>query len=395
MLYRLHDAGFSAYLVGGCVRDLLLGQHPKDFDVATNARPEEVRKLFRNCRLIGKRFRLAHIVFGRDIIEVATFRSEHHEKHGTIKGMIFRDNAYGTIEDDVWRRDFTINALYYNIADFTVVDYVNGIADIHTKTLRMIGDVSKRYHEDPVRILRAVRIAGKLNLTIDAETEKYIVELKHLLQHVSPSRLFLEILKLFQSGSLINTFNLLHKYDLFSLLFPLSAEALKNNDAKSLLDLALKNTEQRIKEQKSISPAFLFAVLLWHPIQHEATQLQNSLPPYIAFEKGMRHVLHTQIKILSIPKTISQTIRDICFLQLRFHQRSGSRPMRLVKHPRFRAAYDLLTLRAESGEPLKELVSWWKNLYDNNEMPIIEPPKNNRYHPRKRRRHTRSEQKHY
>lgn len=367
VLYRLNSAGFKAYLVGGCVRDLLLGYHPKDFDVATNAHPEDIRKLFKNCRLIGRRFRLAHIVFGRDIIEVATFRAEHKEKHGTIKGMILRDNEYGTIEDDAWRRDFTINALYYNIADFSVVDYVGGIQDIQHKTLRMIGDIDKRYHEDPVRILRAVRIVGKLDLMIHPDTEKPIIPLSHLLQHVSTSRLFLEILKLFQGGSLFATFTLLRKYQLFEKLFPPSGVAIKNPEVQQFIEIALQNTDQRLEQGKSISPAFLFSVFLWHPIQQESERIkQGGLPIYVALEKAIRHILHAQTKILSMPKAITQTVRDICFLQLRFDHRNGSRPYRMLEHPRFRAAFDLIQLRAQIDVSLLELVDWWKKFHDDN-----------------------------
>lgn len=367
VLYRLHSAGFSAYLVGGCVRDLLLGYHPKDFDVATDAHPEDVRKIFKNCRLIGRRFRLAHVVFGRDIIEVATFRAEHNEKHGSLKGMILRDNEYGTIEDDAWRRDFTINALYYNIADFSVVDYVGGMQDIQTKTLRIIGDANVRYREDPMRILRAVRIAGKLDLQISADTEKPLQTLNHLLQDMSTSRSFLEILKLFQGGSLFATFLLLQKYQLFEKLFPQSATLLKNSAAKSFIEIALKNADQRLTEGKTISPAFLFAVFLWYPIQQETDQLKSDgLPIYVALEKSIRNVLQTEAKFLSIPRAITQTIHDICFLQLRFNNRHGARPYRLLEHPRFRAAFDLILLRAQVEQPLQELAQWWKKFHDEN-----------------------------
>lgn len=266
VLYRLHHAGFGAYLVGGCVRDLLFNHPPKDYDIATNARPEEIKKLFRNCRLIGKRFRLAHIVFGKEIIEVATFRA-HHEKaeaehHARMnKGMIVRDNVFGNISDDAWRRDFTINALYYNIADFSVVDYVQGMQDIQSKTLRILGDPETRYQEDPVRLLRAVRIMGKLNLNISPETEEPIIRLSHLLQRVSSARLFQEILKFFSEGNLLTTFRLLEKYKLFAQLFPHTAEIIHHHaDAKQLIEVALMNTDTRLREKKTVSPAFLFAV---------------------------------------------------------------------------------------------------------------------------------------
>lgn len=356
-------------MVGGCVRDLLLGHHPKDFDIATDAHPEEVRKLFRNCRLIGKRFRLAHIVFGRDIIEVATFRAHHHnasEQHGhTRHGMIVRDNVYGTIEEDAERRDFSINALYYNIADFSVVDYVSGMQDIKTRTLRMIGDPEKRYLEDPVRLLRAVRFVGKLNLTISPETEMHIVHLSYLLQNVSSARLFQEVLKFFQEGELLNTFNLLQKYKLFEKLFPQTAGGLHHPKIAKLIELALSNTDQRLDADKTVSPAFLFSVFLWHPIQVQAEhEAESGLPHYVAFEKAIHVVIKKQTEQLAIPRLLQVSIRDICFLQFRFTQRHGMRPHRVLEHPRYRAAYDLLMLRAKADESVRELYDWWTKFYE-------------------------------
>ncbi len=365
VLYRLHDAGYESYLVGGCVRDLLFGCRPKDFDVATNARPEEVRKLFKNCRLIGKRFRLAHVVFGRDIIEVATFRTHHekaHEQHGKSSqhGMIIRDNVYGTREDDVWRRDFTINALYYNIADFSVVDYTGGMHDIQHKLLRMIGDPEQRFTEDPVRLLRAVRFLGKLKIQPEPETEKSLCQLSHLLEHVSPARLFQEVLKLFQEGATALTFQLLQKYHLFERLFSQTTDVLDQPETKKLLDEAVISTDERVQEGKTVSPAFLLAVLLWRPILQQTSHFQTeNLPPYVALEKAIQAVFHTQTKQLSIPRVLMVSVREICMLQHQFNHRHGSRPYRALEHPRFRAAYDLLLLRKKSGEPLEEITDWW------------------------------------
>lgn len=365
MLYRLHEAGYSAFLVGGCVRDLLLGHHPKDFDIATDALPEEVRKLFRNCRLIGKRFRLAHILFGREIIEVATFRSHHenaaHASHAhSHKGMIVRDNVFGPIEHDAWRRDFSVNALYYNIADFSVIDYTGGMPDIQARQLRMIGEPEKRFHEDPVRLLRAVRFAGKLNLTIATETEVHIRVLSHLLQNVSSARLFTEVVKFFEGGSLAHTFKLLNHYKLLHQLFAQTAECLQHDEAMKLIELALVNTDARLKEGKNVSPAFLFSVFLWHPIKEQAKREEASgLPTYVAYERAIFHVLKHQIKQLAIPRRLQVSIRDICFLQHRFTQRNGNRAFRALEHPRFRAGYDLLMMRAASGEPVKDLYEWW------------------------------------
>ena len=356
VLYRLHNAGYGAYLVGGCVRDLLFGYRPKDFDIATDARPEDVRRLFKNCRLIGKRFRLAHIVFGKEIIEVATFRTHHEkaqEQHGKSShhGMIIRDNVYGTIEDDVWRRDFTINALYYNIADFSVVDYTNGMQDIKHKLLRIIGNPEQRFTEDPVRLLRAARFLGKLNLHISAETENLLNQLSHLLQHVSPARLFQEVLKIFQEGATTSTFQILQKYHLFEQLFPQTNHALNQPETKKLLDEALADTDARAQSGKSVSPAFLLAVFLWRPVLQQTLRGQaENLPPFVALEKALQTVLQTQTKHLAMPRALVVSIREICTLQHQFIHRHGSRPYRSLEHPRFRAAYDLLLLRAKAGE---------------------------------------------
>lgn len=364
VLYRLNGAGYGAYLVGGCVRDLLLGRSPKDYDIATNARPDEVRSLFKNCRLIGKRFRLAHIVFGREIIEVATFRTHHqeaHEQHGKMhQGMIIRDNVYGDIEDDVWRRDFSINALYYNIADFSIVDYAGGMHDIKNKTLRMIGNAEQRFQEDPVRLLRAVRFLGKLTIQISPETEKPLMQLSHLLQNVSSARLYQEVLKLFHEGAISATFKLLEKYNLLPQLFPETAAALSQPEARKLIEEALLATDQRIKEDKTISPAFILAVLLWRPTLRYAMQYKTeNLPPYVALDKAIQRVVKLQTHRLAMPRLLTTSVREICLLQHHFNYRHGSRPYRTLEHARFRAAYDLLLLRAKAGEPVEEIANWW------------------------------------
>lgn len=366
VLYRLHNAGFDAYLVGGCVRDLLFNYPPKDYDLATNARPEEIRKLFKNCRLIGKRFRLAHIIFGREIIEVATFRthhehaeSQHHAR--TLHGMIVRDNVFGSIHDDAWRRDFTINALYYSIADFSVLDYVKGMEDIKTGTLRIIGHPEKRYQEDPVRLLRAVRIMAKLNLNINPETEEPIIRLSHSLNQVSPARLYQEVLKFFHEGALLKTFLLLEKYKLFSQLFPQTAESIQHNAiASQLIEQALKDTDERIKQGKTVSPAFLFAIFLWEPVKQQLKrEKEEGFPIYVCYERAVFTVLKKQIDQLAITKQIQLAIRDIIFLQHRFTHRSGNRPFKLLSHPRFRAAHDLLLLRSTTDPELESLYQWW------------------------------------
>lgn len=368
VLYRLNSSGYSAYLVGGCVRDLLLGYKPKDFDIATNAHPEEIRRLFKNCRLIGKRFRLAHIIFGKEIIEVATFRTHHENAQEHMakihQGMIVRDNVYGTIEDDVWRRDFSINALYYNIADFSVVDYTGGMHDIQNKLLRIIGNPEQRFHEDPVRLLRAVRFIGKLNIAISPETETHLQQLHHLLQKVSSARLFQEVLKLFQEGATESTFKLLQKYHLFNQLFSQTAHCLTEPETQQLISKALINTDKRYNERKTISPAFLFTVFLWRPIVHNVQkQLSKGMPTYVALENAIQTVFKLQTQQLAIPRNLLTSVREICLLQHFFTRQSGSRPFRLLDNHRFRAGFDLLALRAEIKEVDQELVTWWENFY--------------------------------
>jgi poly(A) polymerase len=364
VLYRLHQAGYAAYLVGGCVRDLLIGDHPKDFDVATNAHPEEIRKLFKNCLLIGRRFRLAHIRFGKDIIEVATFRAntenspEHHAL--TAKGMIMRDNLYGTIEEDVLRRDFSINALYYNIADFSVIDFTGGMQDLKARKLRMIGNPEKRYHEDPVRLLRAIRFMGKLKLTLSDETEEPIIRLRTLLHDVSSARLFQEILKFFMGGASARTFEFLQKYHLLESIFPKTAHLLDQPETKKLIYTALKNTDERIQQGKPISPAFLFAVFLWPVIYNEMKKAGLKALHQTRVESIIYTALKDQKARLDFPKRLALPIREICLLQYRFTKRHGKQPHRSLSHPRFRAAYDLLLLRAMSGEPIGELSQWWE-----------------------------------
>ncbi|NIR59412.1 MAG: polynucleotide adenylyltransferase PcnB [Gammaproteobacteria bacterium] len=375
VLYRLKESGYDAYLVGGGVRDLLLGREPKDFDVATNAHPDEVHALFRNSRLIGRRFRLVHVQFGREIVEVSTFRAllpEEIEEGATDlrteDGRILRDNVYGTIEEDAWRRDFTINALYYNIEDFSVVDYVGGVEDLRVGMLRMIGgDPERRYREDPVRMLRAVRFAAKLGFRIHPDSERPLQELGHLLAEVPPARLFDEILKLFLAGQALPTFELLRRYRLFGHLFPLTEEALAHEEQGfpiTFVARALANTDARVNEDKPVTPAFLFAALLWEPVQRRSRALheEQGVPPAQALQRAASEVLDAQVDTIAIPRRFSIPMRDIWALQPRFTQRRGRRPLRLLEHPRFRAAYDFLALRAEAGEALQELVEWWTEL---------------------------------
>ncbi len=367
VLYRLSQAGFQAHLVGGGVRDLLLGREPKDFDVATDATPEQVREVFRNCRLIGRRFRLAHVHFGREIIEVATFRGTSDETDDsdrlTENGMIVRDNVYGTIEEDAIRRDFTINALYYNIADFSLLDFAGGMADIRSGTLRLIGDAEQRYREDPVRMLRAVRFATKLGFALDEACERPLQELGGLLHGVPAARLFEEVLKLFHSGYGLSAFEKLRHYGLFTRLFPETEENLTHEEHDfpiTFVNRGLDNTDRRIREEKPVTPAFLFAVLLWEPVRRYTQELQREgQSPSAAVQQAASMVLSRQQDHVAVPKRFSLQMREIWGLQNRFEARRGKRPARLATHPRFRAAYDFLVLRAESGEADMELAEWW------------------------------------
>ena len=367
VLYRLNRSGYQAYLVGGGVRDLLLGREPKDFDVATDAKPEEVKAVFRNCRLIGRRFRLAHVYFGRDIVEVATFRSmndaEGRDEHQSDNGMILRDNVYGTIEEDALRRDFSVNALYYNIDDFSIVDYADGLHDLEAGLLRLLGDPEQRFREDPVRMLRAVRFASKLGFMIDHDCESRMAELGHLLEEVPTARLFEEVLKLFMGGTALIAFEKLRHYDLFSVLFPETDEVLSFEEHDfpiTFVNRGLQNTDNRIADGKPVTPAFLFAVLLWEPVRLLAKELEgDGLSPIEAMQEAGSDVLHEQLQVVSLPKRFSLPMREIWNLQGRFENRSGKRPQRLMGHPRFRAAYDFLVLRAEAGEIDVELADWW------------------------------------
>lgn len=367
VLYRLHHAGYRACLVGGGVRDLLLGREPKDFDVVTDARPEQIHHLFRNCRLIGRRFRLAHVRFGQEIVEVATFRacSGGDEDDGVKRaedGRILSDNVYGSIEEDAWRRDFTINALYYDIANFAVLDYVGGIADLNAGLIRLIGDPVQRYHEDPVRMLRAVRFAAKLGLQIDPATEAPLHRLGHLLAQIPPARLSDEVLKLFLGGSAVQTFELLRHYRLFGWLFPATERCLSHQQQhypKTLLVRALADIDHRLAEGKPVSPAFLSAALMWEPLREQQHRLrEQGLDDHEALQEAIDAVIQAQISHVALPRRCN-TMREIWEMQPRLTQVMGKRPLRLLTHPRFRAAYDFLVLRAETDEQATSLAAWW------------------------------------
>ncbi|MCG6885980.1 MAG: polynucleotide adenylyltransferase PcnB [Proteobacteria bacterium] len=365
VLYRLHKAGYAAYLVGGGVRDLLLGKNPKDFDIATDATPEELRKLFRNCRLIGRRFRLAHIHFGREIIEVATFRGPHGQGEGegiSEEGMILRDNVYGSLEEDAWRRDFTVNALYYNIADYSLVDYTGGLDDIQAGVLRVIGDARTRILEDPVRMLRAARFAAKLNFQLEPGLREVIHELADRLDDVPPARLFDEVLKLFHAGYAQHSYEVLRDLDLFGYLFAQTDDLLAEGDAytDAFIRQSLINTDTRIHSGKGVNPAFLFAALLWGPVRDEAQLLQEEgMTELQALQTAGNDIIAAQLEQVMIPKRFSFPTREIWTSQARLPRRNGKRASRLMEQPRFRACYDFLLLRCQIGEPLHELCNWW------------------------------------
>jgi poly(A) polymerase len=372
VLYTLKKAGFEAYLVGGGVRDLLLGREPKDFDVVTDAEPEQIKRLFRSARLIGRRFRLAHVRFGPEIIEVATFRGAvedsgsdaSEDNRVSVNGRIVRDNVYGTtVEDDVWRRDFSVNCLYYDIRDFSVLDITGGLADLEAGVLRIIGDPVHRYREDPVRMLRAVRFAAKLGFRLGEETGVAIPECAHLLEEIPPARLYEEVLKIFLGGAAVQSFELLHHYDLFKYLFAESAERMEAeplSPGTKLVLQALANTDQRIQEDKPVTPAFLFAALLWPAVEADAAAHRDrGLTAVQAMDAAGMDVLERQISQVSVPRRFSLASREIWSLQSRLEQRRGKRAVQLLGRPRFRAAYDFLLLRAEAGEEVAEMADWW------------------------------------
>ena len=371
VLNRLNEGGFAAYLVGGGVRDALVGLRPKDFDVATNASPEEVRALFRNSRIIGRRFRLVHVVYGRDIIEVATFRAAHNKGDGGEigeSGRIVRDNVFGSIEEDAMRRDFSVNALYYNIADFSIVDYAGGLKDIEAKVFRLIGEPVTRCEEDPVRVLRAVRLASKLEFSIDDATLSAMDKTAHLLADVPPARMFEEVLKLFQGGYAQRSFHAVREHNLLQYLFPLLDKRLHEKESAELLSMlnaALKNTDKRVSQRKPITPAYLLAFMLWADVEERAKKA-IAAGEHIgdAILKASDEVMAVQLKTISIPKRFSGPMREIWMLQPRLEQWRGNRSLKLLENRRFRAAYDFLCLRAKTEPKLSAVAKWWTEVQE-------------------------------
>lgn len=365
VLDKLHEAGHSAYLVGGGVRDALVGLKPKDFDIATDASPETIRSLFRNSRIIGRRFRLVHVVFGREIIEVATFRAAHDKGEGGetgAAGRIVRDNVFGSIEEDAYRRDFSVNALYYNIADDSIVDYVGGLADLDAGLFRLIGDPLTRCAEDPVRVLRAVRLAAKLEFDIDPKTLKAMSALSGELRKTPPPRLFEEVLKLFQGGYAMRSFSAVREHDLLRYLFPLLDKRLKAGapDLEGMLNAALINTDKRVAAGKPITPAYLLAFMLWPDVEEDALEGSASgMTVNDALHVGAENVLSQQLRVISIPRRFSGPMKEIWQMQPRLERLRGGRALKLIEDRRFRAAYDFLCLRATVDERLKASAAWW------------------------------------
>ncbi|HSD38678.1 MAG TPA: polynucleotide adenylyltransferase PcnB [Rhodocyclaceae bacterium] len=357
----LQEAGYKAYVVGGAVRDLIAGIPPKDYDIATDATPEQVKEQFRRARIIGRRFKIVHVMVGNETLEVSTFRALHDADTVTDEhGRVLHDNVYGTQAEDATRRDFTVNALYYDPATEVVTDYHHGVADIKQKTLRMIGEPVQRYREDPVRMLRAVRLAAKLNLIIDPAARKPIVEMSELLENVPAARLFDEMLKLLTSGYAVVSLKRLHSEGLHKGLLPLLDVILNQPQGEKFVWLSLENTDQRVRDDKPISAGFLFATLLWHEVlANWNTRRESGEHTTPALLAAMSEVLEIQAEKLAITRRISADITEIWALQPRFEKRSGKMPYRLIEQPRYRAGYDFLRLRAESGEINMELPDWW------------------------------------
>jgi len=385
----LQAAGFQAYVVGGAVRDLLLDRRPKDFDVATDATPEQVKRVFRRARIIGRRFKLVHVMFGNETVEVSTFRRaiEADEAETDAHGRILRDNEFGDMEQDAARRDFTANALFYDPATQEIFDYHHGYADIRANTLRMIGDPEVRYREDPVRMLRAVRLAAKLGIKIDPATVAPIAKMKAFLRNVPEARLFDEMLKLLLSGHALACIKKLRVKGLHHGLLPMLDVILEQPMGEKFVMLALQNTDQRIAEEKPASPAFLFAALLWHEVLASWKARQEAGErPVAALHEAMDDVLERQRAQLAIPRRYDTVMKELWLLQPRFEQRGGQRPFRLLALPRFRAAYDFLLLRCASGEVDAALGAWWTEFQDADEARRAEMLQPDNGAPKKRRR---------
>lgn len=402
VMARLREAGYQSYLVGGAVRDLLLGGHPKDFDVATDATPEQVHAVFRNSRIIGRRFRIVHVTFGREVIEVTTFRGHHdsdpdgddatpdrHRSRQSEKGLLLRDNVFGTLEEDAVRRDLTVNALYYDAANFSVYDHVHGMQDLRRQSVCIIGDPEQRYREDPVRMLRVARFAAKLEFGIDRNTAAAIPRCARLLADIPPARLFDEFLKLFMSGYAERTLDQLLALDLLRFLFPESDHAMRRSEqAMAVVRAAMHSTDLRIQEGKPVTPAFLLAALLWPVVQDLWIQLQErGEAPAAALHSAAQQVIHGTLQQIAIPRRFSLPMREIWEFQPRLERRR--KPMEMIQNRRFRAAYDFLLLREAAGETTDRAGAWWTEqqaLPEHQNLPIISEPESEEDADRNRRR---------
>ncbi len=396
VIENLQTAGFEAYLVGGSIRDALLGCKPKDFDIATNATPEQVKIVFRKARIIGRRFRIVHVRFGREIIEVTTFRGQtqdNQQQQESATGQLIRDNAYGDMQSDALRRDFTANALYYSPQDEAITDYTQGIEDINNRQLRMIGDPLTRYKEDPVRLLRAVRFAAKLGFTIEEQTAAPIASNGNLLQHVAPARLFDEVLKIFLNGSATASYTLLKEFKLLAPLFPETAQVIDQSPYfDALISEVMNNTDKRIRNNKRVTPAFIYAAFLWPAFIAEQHRLNNNkIPIMAAIHQAADSVISKQVNIIAIPKRFSVPMKQIWELQWRLSLRSQKHADKTLKHEKFRAGYDFLLMREASGARLNGLGQWWTQYQD---LPVekrkdmidkLTPPNHQSRKPRKRK----------
>lgn len=375
VLKVLGQKGYDSYLVGGCVRDMLLGLEPKDFDVATNASPEQVRHAFRNGRIIGRRFKIVHVRFGREVIEVTTYRgapAKTHQDERTHRvgegGRLLADNIYGSLDEDAMRRDLTVNALYYNPATDEVLDYHDGLADIKQGLLRVIGDPVERYREDPVRMLRVVRFASKLGFEIEPSASEAIDQHASLLTNVPAARLFDEVLKLFHSGSAITTFEKLRQYGLFEYLFPATDNILDKEEAgypRTFLPLALTNTDRRIQQGKPVIPSFLYAVLLWEPLrQFKEAAMRQGLNEYNSILQAADQAIVEEISTVAIPRRFTAQMREIWVMQYFFDQRRSRQVYRLLENRKFRAGYDFMLLRASVGQASQDAAEWWTRIQE-------------------------------
>jgi poly(A) polymerase len=366
---ELQRAGYATFVVGGAVRDLLLGIRPKDFDIATSATPEEVRSVFRRSRIIGRRFQIVHVLCGPEMVETSTFRAhftrEPDEDNRDEHGRMLSDNVFGTQAEDAMRRDFTVNALFYDPVSEEVWDYVHGLRDLKARKLVIIGDPATRYREDPVRMLRAARLSAKLGLTIDARTREPIRTLRHLLENVPQARLFEEILKLLLSGNAVECVRVLRELELHHGLLPLLDTALEDPETGPFAMAALRATDERLASDKPVSPAFLLAALLWGQVEKNLRRFESEGQPTTpALHAAMHEALDRQRDTLAIPRRFDATMKELWLMQPRFLQRGGHRPFRLLEHPRFRAAYDFFALRAESANAPQEVARWWERFQD-------------------------------